>query len=65
MKCLWGEPVGLMPEADGTYRVYYANLPLARFDPATCKLSLHNNNRGKDKNKNFPKKEKLSDMCPV
>jgi transposase InsO family protein len=36
---LWGEPVGLMPELDRTYTVYFAHTPLARFDPASCKLA--------------------------
>ncbi len=39
---LWGEPVGLMPELDRTYTVYFAHLPLARFDPASCKLARLN-----------------------
>jgi putative transposase len=62
---LWGEPIGLMPEQDGTHTVYFAHLPLARFDPATCKLVPLKHGPAKDKNKNSPKKEKLSDMCPV
>jgi len=77
---LWGEPVGLLPADDGTYTVYFAHLPLARFDARTCTLSpLTNRQRVKhdasgpgqacpgpeDKNKNLPEKEKLSGMCPV
>ena len=36
---LWGEPVGLLPEKDGTYTVHFAHIPLARFDPTSCKLA--------------------------
>jgi hypothetical protein len=77
---LWGEPIGLLPIDDGTYTVYFAHLPLARFDARTCKLSpLPNGHREKytasgpgqacpgpeSKNKNLPEKEILSGMCPV
>jgi transposase InsO family protein len=77
---LWGEPVGLLEVDDGAYTVYFAHLPLARFDARTCKLSpLPNRGPDKnlgsgpgqacpgpeDKNKNLPEKEKVSTMCPV
>jgi len=62
---LWGERIGLMPEQDGTHTIYFAHLPLAGFNPATCKLVPLHRSRAKDKNKNLPKKEKLSDMCPA
>jgi transposase InsO family protein len=77
---LWGEPVGLLPIDEGAYIVYFAHLPLARFDARTCKLApLPEPGRDKNhrcvagqacpatesKNKNLPDKEKLSDMCPV
>ncbi len=77
---LWGEPIGLLPVEDETYTVYFAHLPLARFDARTCTLSpLPNGRREKcaasgpgqacpgpeDKNQNLPEKEKLSGMCPV
>ena len=63
---LWGEPIGLLPVEDGTYTVYFAHLPLARFDGKTCKLArLPAGSRARDKNKNLPDKEKVSDMCPV
>lgn len=29
---LWGEPVGLLPENDRWFTIYFAHLPLARFD---------------------------------
>ena len=32
---LWGEPVGLLPVEDGCYTVYFAHMPLARFDSRT------------------------------
>ncbi len=63
---LWGEPVGLLPVDDRTFTVYFAHMPLARFDCKTCKLSrLPEGRRDTNKNKNLPNKEKLSDMCPV
>jgi transposase InsO family protein len=77
---LWGEPVGLQEEDDGTCTVYFAHLPLACFDPARGKLialpsrvrqgtgfSLggHACPPNEDKNKNLPEKEKVSGMCPV
>ena len=63
---LWGEPVGLLPIDDRTFTVYFAHMPLARFDCKTCKLSrLPEGRRDTNKNKNLPNKEKLSDMCPV
>jgi putative transposase len=30
---LWGEPVGLLPSDRGCYTVYFANVPVAGFDP--------------------------------
>ena len=77
---LWGEPVGLLPAEDESFTVYFAHLPLARFDTRTCKLSpLPNRSRANNdasgprqscpgpesKNQNLPDKEKLSGMCPV
>jgi len=77
---LWGEPIGLLPADDGAYTVYFAHLPLARFDARTCKLSpLPNRSRDRntgsgpgqacpgpeDQNKDLPDKEKVSGMCPV
>jgi transposase InsO family protein len=34
---LWGEPVGPLPVDDGIYTVYFAHVPLARFDSRTGK----------------------------
>jgi putative transposase len=63
---LWGEPIGLLPVDDRHYIIYFAHLPLARFDSKACTLCpLPHGNGHKDQNKNLPKKEKLSDMCPV
>jgi len=76
---LWGEPIGLLPIDDATYTVYFAHLPLARFDARTCKLFPlpqrgPDKDRGsgpgqacpgpEDQNKNLPDKEKVSGMCP-
>lgn len=63
---LWGEPVGLMPIGDGLYNIYFANRKLTGFDSKRDKLvPLNNPGWPKDKNKNLPDKEKLSEMCPV
>ena len=77
---LWGEPIGLLPVNDETYTVYFAHLPLARFNARTCKLApLPDKGPAKQplsgsgqacpepesKNKNLPDKEKVSGMCPV
>jgi transposase InsO family protein len=63
---LWGEPIGLMPLGDGLFNIYFADRPLVGFDSKRDKLiPLTNPNWPKDKNKNFPEKEKTSEMCPV
>lgn len=63
---LWGEPIGLMPLGDGLFTIYFADRPLVGFDSKRDKLvPLTNQGWPKDKNKNFPNKEKTSDMCPV
>jgi transposase InsO family protein len=63
---LWGEPIGLMPLGDGLFNIYFADRPLIGFDSKRDKLvPLTNPNWPKDKNKNFPNKEKTSEMCPV
>jgi putative transposase len=76
---LWGEPIGVEQEQDGTCTIYFADLPLACMDPATGKLiplptrvkpNQHACLGGpmgppKQNNKNLPEKEKLSGMCPV
>jgi len=75
---LWGEPVGLLPAERGCYTVYFANVPVAGFDPRyarTYRLPRpaaitpsravsppHSEQTAKQK---LPEKEKLSDMCPV
>jgi transposase InsO family protein len=35
---LWGERIGLLPEADDYFTVYFANQPLARFDGYTRRV---------------------------
>lgn len=62
---LWGEPIGLLEDRDRTYTVHFAHMPLARFDPVTCKLVPLNHGGPNNKNKSLPNKEKLSGMCPV
>ncbi len=77
---LWGERVGLLPVAADAFTVYFAHLPLARFDARTCKLSPLPDARPakpprsgpgqacpgpESENQNLPEKEKVSGMCPV
>ena len=77
---LWGEPIGLLPVEDGLFTIYFAHLPLARFDARDCKLSplpgkgpaKHERSSSgqacpelESKNKNLPDKEIVSGMCPV
>jgi len=59
---LWGEPIGLLPINKESFMIYFAHIPLARFHATSSTLfPLHH----RDKNKNLPNKEKVSDMCPV
>jgi putative transposase len=63
---LWGEPVGLMPIGEGLYNVYFAHRKLVGFDSKRDKLvPLTNPAWPKDKSKNMPNKQKMSEMCPV
>jgi transposase InsO family protein len=75
---LWGERIGMLEAADGLYTIYFAHLPLARFDARTCKLIPVAKGAGAKPassgggqacpppdDKNLPDKEKVSGMCPV
>ncbi len=76
---LWGERIGLHEVDDGRFIVYFAHLPLARFEARTCKLAPLKPPpassapwgwgqacpQPQGKTKNLPEKEKVSDMCPV
>jgi transposase InsO family protein len=63
---LWGEPVGLMPMGEGLYNIYFADRKLVGFDSKRDKLvPLTNPSWPKDKSKNMPNKQKLSEMSPV
>jgi transposase InsO family protein len=63
---LWGEPVGLMPIGNDLFNIYFADRLLVGFDSKRDKLvPVTNPGWPKDNNKNLPKKEKLSGMCPV
>jgi hypothetical protein len=75
---LWGERVGLLPVDDDCFRVYFAHVPLALFDPRsrkTCPLpkgggmqttrSVSGAAAPETENQNLPDKEKVSEMCPV
>ena len=37
-QALWGEPVGLLPIEDGIFTIYFAQVPLARFEERTGKI---------------------------
>ena len=77
---LWGERIGLLPETDDVFTIYFAHVPLARFDAKSIKLTTQPDGKRarharfgsgpagpepKCKKQNLPKKEKLSGMCPV
>jgi transposase InsO family protein len=77
---LWGEPIGLLPGHYGLHTIYFAHLPLARFDEQRGKLyplglKVYPNSMPvvggqacpptNDKNKNLPNREKVSGMSPV
>jgi hypothetical protein len=77
---LWGERVGLLPVDDDRFTVYFAHLPVARFDARSCKIApMSGTGPAKhalsgpgqacpgpeSKNKNLPDMEKVSEMCPV
>jgi len=75
---LWGEPIGLLPGHYGLHTIYFAHLPLARFDEQRGKLypldlKVYPNSMPgvggqacpPTKDKNLPNREKVSGMCPV
>lgn len=37
-QALWGEPVGILPIEDGIFTIYFARVPLARFDEKNGKI---------------------------
>jgi putative transposase len=76
---LWGESVGLLPEDDRWFTIYFAHLPLARFDShklqvIPCKTSIGFYNVGAREGDSSPspapqplndQDQKVSGMCPV
>ncbi len=76
---LWGERVGLLPEDDRWFTIYFAQLPLARFDsrklqvtPLLKTRSFANVPAGEEDPSPSPaphplieQDQKVSDMCPV
>jgi len=46
---LWGEKVGLLPEDDRWFTIYFAQLPLARFDSEKLRVTPLPGKRGFDK----------------
>ena len=77
---LWGERVGLLPVDGKIFTVYFAHVPIARFDGQTGKIyrlpkyptrkpALSGSGQAcpepENNNKNLPDKENVSDMCPV
>ena len=75
---LWGERVGLLPVDEGCYTIYFAHMPVARFDTRSGKTYRLPRGKGvqtrrsvswatapETEKQNLPDKEKVSDMCPV
>ena len=76
---LWGERVGLLPVDDESFTIYFAHMPLARFDSRLLRVvplpkaatGRKNTSSGggmpppDEQPKTFLIKEKLSTMCPV
>jgi len=75
---LWGERVGLLPVDDDCFTVYFAHMPLARFDARTRKTYPLPKGGGvqttravsgaaapETAKQNLPNEEKVSEMCPV
>ena len=67
---LWGEPIGLLPIDDQSFKLYFAHLPLALFNHRLLRITplCENKNKSKSKDKSPSEqgeKQKLSGMCPV
>ena len=63
---LWGESIGLLPIGNNLFNIYFAQRPLAGFDPSRSKLvPLNHPSWPTNKNKNLPHKGKVSEMSPV
>ncbi len=76
---LWGERVGLLPEDDRWFTIYFAQLPLARFDSQKLRVTplsktggFDNVGAGEGEASPSPAphpltgpNQKVSDMCPV
>ena len=76
---LWGENVGLLPEDDRWFTIYFAQLPLARFDSEKlqvlpCKITpgFYKVRAGEEEQSPSPaphprteQDQKVSGMCPV
>ena len=76
---LWGERIGLLPENDRWFTIYFAHLPLARFDsqklqviPCKTTQGFYNVWAGEEDPSTSPaphplteQDQKVSGMCPV
>lgn len=65
---LWGEPIGLLPIDEDSFKVYFAHLPLAIFNHRLLRVTSLTENKNKSKDKSLSQqgeKQKLSAMCPV
>jgi hypothetical protein len=76
---LWGENVGLLPEDDRWFTIYFAHLPLARFDshklqviPCKATQGFYKARAGEGEKPPSPaphpltqQDQKVSGMCPV
>ena len=76
---LWGESIGLLPEDDRWFTIYFAHLPLARFDSYKLQVTPLPKSAGSDTvaaregdaspslaaHPLVPQDQKVSGMCPV
>jgi hypothetical protein len=62
---LWGEQVGLLPVDDRCFTIYFAQLPLARFDGEKLQVTPLPKTAGFDTVALVEQDQKVSGMCPV
>jgi len=62
---LWGERIGLLPEDDRWFTIYFAHLPLARFDSQKLQVTPLPKTRSSDTVAAGEADQKVSGMCPV
>ena len=63
---LWGEQVGLLPEDDRWFTIYFAQYPIARFDSQQLRVTPWPETKGVYKTPPLIEGEQqVSGMCPV